>query len=249
MNKFILKNKHIFLRLKRKFNAFFKIDIIKYPSGELDRRRKLLRHHNIDVVLDVGANIGQYGSELRSMGYTGQIVSFEPTSGAYRKLAKLSKKDKGWKALNISLGNQEGDITINISKNSVSSSILNDLPQLTESAPEAKFVESEVVQIKKLDDIVDDLDVKGKNIFLKIDTQGYEKMVLEGAKESLNFIKGVQLEMSLIPTYDGAASFNDLRNRLESIGFEMNTIEAGYYDSKTGKLLEVDGVFFKESSK
>ena len=248
MNQFILKNKHIFLRLKRKVNAMFKIDIIPYPSGELDRRKRLLEHHGIDMVLDVGANIGQYGSELRSLGYKGEIISFEPTSDAFKRLSNISKYDKKWKVLNMSLGDQSGNIAINISKNSVSSSILNDLPQLTKSAPEAKFVKKETVQIKRLDEIWESLDVKGKNIYLKIDTQGYEKMVLKGAKESLNSIKGIQLEMSLISTYDGAASFNDLRNKLESIGFEMNTIETGYYDNKTGRLLEVDGVFFRNDT-
>ena len=247
MNQFILKNKQIFLRIKRKFNSIFKIDIIKYPSGELDRRRKLLNYHEINVVLDVGANIGQYGSELRSLGYKGEIISFEPTSDAFKKLTRVSKYDKKWKVLNISLGDCSGNTTINVSKNSVSSSILDQLPQLTESAPEAKYVKKEIIQIRELDEILESLDIKGKNIYLKIDTQGYEKKVLEGAKKALSFIKGVQLEMSLIPTYNDAATIVDLRDMLESIGFEMNTIEAGYYDGKTGKLLEVDGVFFRKN--
>nr|WP_297916425.1 FkbM family methyltransferase [uncultured Allomuricauda sp.] len=248
MNKFILKNKHIFLRLKRKLNFFFKIDIIKYPSRELDRREKLLSHYNINVVLDVGANIGQYGSELRSLGYKGEIISFEPTSDAFEKLVKVSKHDKKWRAMNISLGDYSGNITINISGNSVSSSILEDLPQLIESAPAAKFIKKEEVQIKKLDEILDALDIKDKNIFLKIDTQGYEKMVLDGAKESLDIIRGVQLEMSLVPTYKGAASFSELRSKMESFGFAMNTIEPGYHDNRTGRLLEVDGLFFRNNA-
>lgn len=247
MNQFILKNKSFLLLVKRRFNSIFKIDIIKYPSGELDRRIKLLKHNKINVVLDVGANIGQYGSELRSLGYKGEIISFEPTSDAFKKLTAASRGDKKWKALNISLGDYSGNTTINISKNSVSSSILDHLPQLTDSAPEAEYIKKEVIEIKKLDDIFDSLNINDKSIYLKIDTQGYEKMVLDGAKQSLNLINGVQLEMSLIPTYNGAASITYLRDKLESNGFEMNTIEAGYYDNKTGKLLEVDGVFFRNN--
>ena len=86
MKEFILKHKDIFLKIKRRLNKIFKIEVIKYPTPELDRRIKLLKHYNIDVVLDVGANIGQYASELRNIGYSGRIISFEPTTAAFKKL-------------------------------------------------------------------------------------------------------------------------------------------------------------------
>ncbi len=245
MNSFIYKNKNTFLRFKRKFNSVFGIEIIKYPTAELDRRIKLLQHYKVDVVLDVGANIGQFGSELRNIGFTGQIISFEPTSEAFEKLEKMSKNDSLWKINNFSLGEFDGDTNINISKNSVSSSILKNLPQLIESAPNAVFTSTEKIIVKKLDTIFAELQIEGKNIFLKIDTQGYEDMVITGANESLEKIVGLQVEMALIPTYENSVSFHDLSQKLVDKGFKITSIESGYYDKNSGKLLEVDGVFYK----
>ena len=248
MNQFIYKNKSFLLKIKRFFNSTFGIEIIKYPTPELDRRIKLLKNYNIDTVLDVGANIGQYGSELRNIGFNGKIISFEPTSDAFKKLEKLAKNDKNWNVHNFSLGDFDGETEINIAKNSVSSSMLESLPQLTLSAPDAKFINKETITVKKIDSIFDELDLKNKNIYLKIDTQGYENMVINGAKNSLAQIIGIQIEMALIPTYEGAITFEEMIEKLKSFNFNTTSIESGYYDKNTGKLLEVDGVFFKNDS-
>lgn len=245
MNNFIYKNKSFLLKIKRAFNNSCGLEILKYPTPELDRRIKLLKNYNIDVILDVGANIGQYGSELRNIGYTGRIISFEPTSEAFSKLEKTASKDNLWEVNNISLGERDGESTINIAKNSVSSSILKDLPQLTDSAPEATFIRKETIKIKKLDSVFESLNIKDKNIYLKIDTQGYEKMVLDGALESLEYVKGIQIEMALIPSYEGSLTFEEMSEKLKNLGFKLTTIESGHYNKKTGELLEVDGVFFK----
>jgi FkbM family methyltransferase len=248
MNQFIYKNKSFLLKIKRFFNSTFGIEIIKYPTPELDRRIKLLKNYNIDTVLDVGANIGQYGSELRNIGFNGKIISFEPTSEAFKKLQKLAKNDKNWDVHNFSLGDFDGETEINIAKNSVSSSMLESLPQLTLSAPDAKFINKETISVKKIDSIFEELDLKNKNIYLKIDTQGYENMVINGAKNSLTQIKGIQIEMALIPTYEDAITFEAMIEKLKSFNFNTTSIESGYYDKNTGKLLEVDGVFFKNDS-
>ena len=147
---------------------------------------------------------------------------------------------------NYSIGEKDGQTTINISKNSVSSSLLDNLPQLTESAPEAQFVEKETIEIKKLDSIFNDLNLSGKNVYLKIDTQGYEEMVLLGAEKSLEFIKGIQIEMSFIPSYEGAITFDKMKAKLNHLGFHLLALENGFYDKKTGKQLEIDGVFYKD---
>lgn len=245
MNNFIYKNKRFLLQIKRKFNAITGFEIIKYPTPELDRRIKLLQHYNIDVIIDVGANIGQYGSEMRNIGYKGRIISFEPTSEAFEKLSKTSRNDPNWEIHHSSLGERDGKTTINISKNSVSSSLLNNLPELTQSAPNASFIKKEEIDIKKLDSVFNSLNIQNNNIYLKIDTQGYESQVLEGAKESLKNISGIQLEMALIPSYEGAVTFQEMTSKLNGFGFKLATIESGFYDKISGKLMEVDGIFYK----
>ncbi len=245
MNKFIYKNKSFLLKLKRLFNAVTGIEIVKYPTDELSRRIALLKHHNIDAILDIGANIGQYGGEMRNLGFKGTIFSFEPMKEAYGKLVKNAAGDSNWKTFNFSIGEKDGQTTINVAKNSVSSSLLDNLPQLTESAPEAAFVEKETIEIRKLDSIFDELNLTNKNVYLKIDTQGYEEMVLLGAQESLKKVKGIQIEMSFIPSYKGTLTFEEIKTRLTNSGFQLVAIENGFYDKKTGKQLEVDGIFYR----
>lgn len=245
MNKFLYKNKSFLLKIKRLFNAFTGLEIVKYPTDELSRRIALLKHHKIDAILDIGANIGQYGGEMRNLGFSGTIFSFEPMREAYSKLVKNASGDAKWQTFNYSIGEKDGQTTINVAKNSVSSSLLDHLPQLTESAPEAAFVEKETIEIRKLDSIFPQLNLSGKNVYLKIDTQGYEEMVLRGASETLKTVKGIQIEMAFVPSYEGATTFEDMKNTLTSLGFTLVALENGFYDRKTGKQLEVDGIFYR----
>lgn len=84
-----------------------------------------LRHVEINLVFDIGANSGQFGSCLRSAGYRGGIVSFEPLTEARKHLAIAARGDLNWAIHEqCAIGDIDGDITINISHNSVSSSIL-----------------------------------------------------------------------------------------------------------------------------
>ncbi|OXA80910.1 FkbM family methyltransferase [Flavobacterium branchiophilum NBRC 15030 = ATCC 35035] len=234
------------LKVKRSLNSLFHIDVIKYPNDELVRRIKLLEYHNIDVILDIGANIGQYGCLMRSLGYKGAIISFEPTQKAFETLQKNAKQSKNWSVYNYSLGDKNEKTYINISHNSVSSSMLDDLPLLTQAAPKAKFIEKEAIEVKTLDTIFESLNISGNNIYMKIDTQGYEEFVLKGATNSLNKIKGIQIEMSLIPSYKGTITFEKMKSNIEQLGFELLAIENGFFDHSTGKQLEVDGIFYKK---
>jgi FkbM family methyltransferase len=245
MNKYLYKNKSSLLKLKRAFNSFFKIEITEYPTEQLSRRIALLNYHEIDVILDVGANIGQYGAEMRNIGFKGDIFSFEPMTKAFQLLKKTASKDPKWNVFQYSLGERDGQTDINISKNSVSSSLLDQLPQLTESAPDAVFLEKETIQIKKLDTVFETLNINNKKIYLKIDTQGYEEMVLQGAENCLKNITGIQIEMAFEPSYKGSLTYHDMKSKLQSLGFQLHAIENGFFDKKTGKQLEVDGIFFR----
>ena len=48
----------------------------KYPESPLKRRMRILETRGIDLILDVGANIGQYGEHMRELGYGEKIISF-----------------------------------------------------------------------------------------------------------------------------------------------------------------------------
>jgi len=80
---------------------------------------------------------------------------------------------------------------------------------------------------------------------LKMDVQGYEEAVLRGAHRSLSMVRGVQLELSLVPLYEGAWSFSDAVEHFQASGFELVSLEPGFYDHSTGRLLQVDGIFMR----
>jgi FkbM family methyltransferase len=235
------------INILRKFINPLGIDIIKYPELDLRRRKKLLEHHKITKILDVGANEGQYAEQTQKLGFKGGIISFEPVKSVFEKLNKKTQKNRFWSAYNYGLGNKNEQVLINISKNTFSSSLLEIMPNHVKGAPESKYTHQEKVIIKTLDEvyneIVDDSDV----VFLKIDVQGFERNVIEGSKNSLKFIKGIQLEMSLEELYKGEMLFDDTIKLLKSEGFNLHSLENGFYNDETGKLLQVDGFFFKNN--
>jgi FkbM family methyltransferase len=218
-------------------------DIRRTGSHFYKRPIDFLRSRNIDLVIDVGANVGQYGKSLRTDVYAGWIVSFEPIAAAYEELAALANKDARWKAINMALGENEGLAKINISHAAVFSSILPQLPAATAFDAEAQVVRSESVRVARLDDIFAELP-RSKAAFLKIDTQGYERQVLLGARECLSSCLGVQMELPIIHLYEGTWKFHEAVAYMSDLGFEISNIAPVNYDqTDTVSLVEVDCIF------
>jgi FkbM family methyltransferase len=227
--------------LLNKFGA----ELVRYPRGDLKRRMSLLKHFQIDTVIDVGANKGGYGSLLRKLGFKGDIVSFEPLSEVFKKLKDNTDKDVKWKAFNYALGANNEESLINISKNTDSSSLLNMLSTHIESAPLSQYIGQEKIIVKKLDTIFQEFYQPTSKVLLKIDAQGYEKKVLDGAEGSLSKITGIQLEMSIIPLYENGMLYIEMIQFLKKNGFELYALENGFSDPITGQLLQMDGIFFR----
>ena len=205
-----------------------------------------MQQYSIDTVLDVGANTGQYASQLRNeLGYKKRIISFEPLNEAFLVLKQKSKNDPLWEVHNFALGDAGTHGAINVSANSYSSSLLDMLPGHLKSAPDSVYTGTEVVEIKTIDSIFTELCTASQQILLKIDTQGFEKQVLAGAEQSLPRIDTVQLEMSLIPLYAGGILFNEMWAMMSDIGYTLITIENEFFDRQTGQLLQVDGIFHR----
>jgi FkbM family methyltransferase len=219
--------------------------IIKFPAFDMRRRISLINHFKINKIFDIGANKGQYALEIRKSGYRGEIISFEPTSKAYEILSRRSSNDKKWQVSNRAIGNFDGETNINISKNSLSSSILSILPLHSTSAEDSKYIDLEKIKINKLDTIFDDYYNPNDNIYLKIDTQGFEKNVLEGSLNSIPKIVGLQVELSLAPLYEGESLFKEMVEYIEKLDFTLFSMENGFCDPKTGRLLQIDCIFFK----
>ena len=233
------------INLLRKLINPFKIDLKKYPAVDLRRRKKLLDYHRITKILDIGANSGQYGLETIKIGFKGAIISFEPVKSVFNKLRKNAEKYPLWYTYNYGLGDKCETSEINISENTFSSSILEIMPNHVKSAPESKMIHKEEILIKKIDAIFNEVVEEGDIVLLKVDVQGFEKKVLEGAMDSLKRIKGIQIEMSIEELYRDEMLYIDMINFLNSLGFNLYSLENGFYNEETGKLLQVDGIFFR----
>lgn len=207
---------------------------------------RLLRHCGIDLVLDVGANSGQYAAELRTHGYAGRIVSFEPLATAHARLTRAAHGDSGWSiAPRMALGDADGETTIHVAGNSFSSSILDMLPSHERAAPGSGYVASETVPLKRLDSVAREYLADSRRVLLKIDTQGYEDRVLAGAAVVLDKVTAIQTELSLVPLYAGHLLFDEMRRKLEALGFELFAILPGFVNEQTGQTLQLDGFFLR----
>lgn len=206
---------------------------------------KLLQAKGIDLVLDVGANTGQFASRLRHIGYRGRIVSFEPLRAARQQLLAVSAGDGQWTVADrAALGDRDGEVEVNVSEDSVNSSILEALHTQLESAPAARHVGKERVPLRRLDEIAAPYLAPGCVTLLKIDTQGFEDRVLDGAAGILPRIAGVHVELSLVPLYAGQKLFPEMLARLRELGFEVWALWPAFVDAKSGRLLQVDATLF-----
>jgi FkbM family methyltransferase len=227
----------------------FGIDVSRYPGFDpMHMVARLLDAHRVDVVLDVGANSGRYGQELRRAGYRGPIVSFEPLREPFEVLARHAAADPSWKAMPYALGDRNGATTLNVAANAgESSSILPMLPTHVEACPAASYVAIEDAQMRTLDSLAPEILTPRQRVFLKADVQGFERAVLTGAAATLdNGCVGLQLELSLVPLYEGAMLYREALDFAERHGFSLMQVIPGFTDPRDGRLLQMDGVFFRD---
>jgi FkbM family methyltransferase len=193
------------------------------------------------LVVDVGANTGQYAKFVRSLGYAGPVVSFEPQVAAYEILRRRTASDQSWTARRVALGASTGEATLQISRNSVSSSLLEIREEHVRAAPESVTVGTEQVPLSTLDiQLADD---PTDDLWLKLDVQGAELAVLEGGSGTLCRTRVVQSELSLSPLYEGQTDHLMLSGFLRDRGFRMVHVQPGFQDPGSHLLLQMDALF------
>lgn len=239
------------VKLIRKAVRSLGFDVVRYPPkppGWKGDYLKLLSNYNIDLIFDIGANTGQYAEETFGLGYTGKIVSFEPMSKEHAQLVSKAGANPHWTiAPRMAIGDEDGEIEINISENSVSSSILPLTEYTMETSPLTRYVGKEKTAIARLDTIAGQYLKNYTNLFVKIDVQGYEAHVLKGAMSSIDKIKGLHIEFSLQPLYDREVNMMAIMNKVHELGFRPHYFMPHITIDKIGRMLQVDGIFFRTS--
>lgn len=216
----------------------------QYP--EIQALRRFVAAFDVDCLFDVGANRGQYATMLRKdVGYRGLILSFEPNPDVFAALRKNAAGDGNWHVFNMALSDFDGMASFNIMAADQFSSLKN--PSTTQGAIFAernKVMRSVEMQCRRIDTLLPEL-VAAHGFarpFLKLDTQGHDLSVCEGAGEALATMLGVQTELGVRPIYDGGTGYRAMIDWLEARGFLPNAIFAnnkGHFPL----LVEMDGIF------
>lgn len=214
-------------------------------SSEDRERQRLFEKHGINFVFDVGANYGQFAKSLQHAGFCGTIVSFEPLEEPLKVLNNISKGFGNWHILPFALGKTAGAAIINVAANSASSSLLPMGDTHLKAAPHSAYTGIQTIEVQTLDNLYLQFTKQDSEVFLKIDTQGFEYEVMLGAEGVLPKIKGLQLEMSFTELYEGETTFRKMYDYIISKGFELCYIAPGLQEEHSGRLLQADVIFFK----
>ncbi len=212
-------------------------DIVRAQPRLID----FLQHRRIDQVIDVGANTGQFAASLRKEGYKGNIVSLEPLASVFLELQRNCAADPNWTAINVAAGETDETAQIAVAENTVFSSIKKTTSAAGDFDPQSRTIASETIRVKRLEELM--ADIKG-NIFLKIDTQGYEAQVLAGAGSFMDRVLGVQMELPCVHLYEGVWSMAEAMKAMEALGFTLFQMQPVNF-SKTDAVapIELDCLF------
>ncbi|WP_293374291.1 FkbM family methyltransferase [Nevskia sp.] len=203
-----------------------------------------LRNQGIvpDVVIDVGANVGQFGVASSKTFGGCRVHSFEPQPDTYAQLARNTASTPQITTHNMALGRGAGTATFNVNAHSHSSSMLPLASRHVEAFPEFLSVKTIEVKVSTLDIMMEKIEPTGI-VLLKLDVQGFEAEVLGGAAGALKRIDYVLLEASLKPMYEGEALFPEIMELMTASGFAFLRPLAWLKDPKTGEVLQMDVLF------
>lgn len=183
---------------------------------ELSHLKRLLAQLRINCVVDVGANRGQFARELRGIGYTDHIISFEPVTREFAELESAFSHDSKWRGHKLALGHENTSASINLHPMSTYNSLL----------PSEQTLPTETIQLRRLDAMFDHIieHVVEPRVFLKLDTQGFDTQVFRGADGCLSRILGLQSELSIVPIYQGMPHYIEALSLYESAGFALHNL-------------------------
>jgi len=228
----------------RRFINRLGYDIVGYLGGSpRGRMARLLAQHRIDVILDVGAFEGAFGRDMRGLGFQGRIVSFEPRRDTFEHLRQGTTGDGKWQAVPLGLGDRNETRMINVAANAQSSSLLPMLESHLMAAPESAYRTQEEISLRRLDSIFREYCGPGDKAFLKIDTQGFERQVLDGAAEVLAQVPLLLLECSLVPLYQDSDTIDGAIALARRLGYDPVDIQPNFFHHDTGYLMQADVVF------
>ena len=230
-----------YLRQINRHNSNIEISTLKY----------LFDRYQFDLVVDVGANKGQFYNFIRrKINYKGLILGIEPSKNDFHILENLSQLDSNFKVLNMACGSEVGSARLNISKDTTMSSFYEIEDYSMRRFPNISYIESEEVKVETLAHILSNQSYlnSSSKIYLKVDTQGHDLQVVKGLGNWSKNIIGMQSEMSLIPIYKNIPFYYDVLKYYQSQNFNLLSSIPVTRDKKDSTIIEFNGFFVKRDA-
>lgn len=222
-------------------------EIVRYGSdAHLDEFIvEMLTREHCDLILDIGANEGQFAQSVLSKGCRIPIVSIEPLTSVHSRLESNSKRFRNWSVYPpVAIGSAISTMNINVSKNTVSSSLLNMEPLHLKVEKSSAYTGTQPTDVVTIDHILAESPlVEKSDILLKVDTQGFELEVLRGSRVSISRIKYVLIELSFEDLYENQARWHEVATYLDQAGFRLRNVWKGLFTKGSACLLQADFLF------
>jgi FkbM family methyltransferase len=210
--------------LKSAGYKFYKTRYLPFGCDLVADLKRLSPDLEIKTVFDVGANLGQSALDYREKFPKARIYSFEPVSQTFDRLEFATKADPNIFCYQLALAERDGQEEILTRGTSGTNSL------------KAKFYASpdkdqnlEICQLRRLDSFLETNEIELDKIdFLKIDTEGYEIPVLQGADSLLRAgkILYIFIEVSFRDNDKTHTNFFDIHEFLKPYRFNV----VGFYD-------------------
>ena len=206
----------------------------------------ILDAYRVNLVIDVGANRGQYAKRLRGAGYRGRIASFEPVAGVFERLREAAAGDPRWSVHPYALGSEDTEASMHVVPGTLSS-VLAPSDFGAERYAQLREPVAEPIQVRRLDGVLHELTagLQEPRVYLKLDTQGYDVEVFRGAGARVREFVGMQSEVALMRIYEGMPRLPEALALYEGSGFEVTALYPVSRESATARVLEFDCVMVR----
>jgi len=186
-----------------------------------------LRHSSDWILIDVGANDGDFIRAATQLSKPAAVVAFEPLPTCQKILAPLLASIPGGQLVRAAAGARAGEVELNCTCNTKMSSVLTPQEGIEASYARGDYtvVEKMWAPMVRLDDVIEPNARVG---LLKIDVQGYEIEVLHGATRTLGQTEALLIEVNYTQHYNRAVAFDELHAFLNMAGFHLYGISAPY---------------------
>ena len=195
----------------------------------------------MDVVIDIGANKGQFALAARYQYPGAKIHSFEPLADAALLFRRVFAKDAAVFLYQCAIGPEVGHVPIHVSGRADSSSLLPISAAQNATFPGTAEVSQQVIPVKPLSACISTADLTGSAL-LKLDVQGFELQALMGCESYLSYFSFVYVECSFVELYVGQALAHEVIEWLHQRGFRLAGV-FNMFNNSDGTPVQADFVF------